>query len=100
MAGPGRVRAGGWYANDLLDNFACPSVREIVPELQHIAVGQWLPMVLRPSAKRVFVVDGFAEPPVAAVADPDRYLGVDPTAFTSLRPCSGRRTSARSQPRR
>lgn len=52
----------GWYAGDLLDNFAYPSVREIVPELQHIAVGQWLPMVPRPTAKRVFVVAGFTAP--------------------------------------
>jgi hypothetical protein len=52
----------GWYADDLLDNFARPSVREIVPDLQELEVGQWLPMVLRPSEKRSFIVDGFARP--------------------------------------
>ena len=42
-------RRGGWYANDLLDNFALPSAREIFPELQDIHVGQRLAMVPRPS---------------------------------------------------
>lgn len=52
----------GWYANDLLDNFGRPSSRVIIPELQHIEVGQWLPMTLRPSRRRSFLVDGFAAP--------------------------------------
>jgi hypothetical protein len=55
-------RRGGWYANDLLDNFALPSAREIVPELQDIHVGQWLSMVPRPSERTAFVVDSFAAP--------------------------------------
>lgn len=33
-------RRAGWYANDLLDNFGRPSSRTIIPELQHLAVGQ------------------------------------------------------------
>ncbi|MDP4507906.1 hypothetical protein [Nonomuraea turcica] len=33
----------GWYADDLLDNFARPSIREIVPELQDLRIGQWPP---------------------------------------------------------
>lgn len=52
-------RRGGWYANDLLDNFALPSAREIVPDLQDIHVGQWLPMVPRPGERTAFVVDSF-----------------------------------------
>jgi hypothetical protein len=52
----------GWYASDLLDNFARPSVRHIVPELQHIEVGQWLPWTMRPSERLSFIVDSFAEP--------------------------------------
>ena len=50
---------GGWYADDLLDNFARPSARVIVPELQDIHVGQWLAMVPRPSERTAFRVDGF-----------------------------------------
>jgi hypothetical protein len=53
-------RRGGWYANDLLDNFALPSAREILPDLQDIHVGQWLAMVPRPTERTAFVVDGFA----------------------------------------
>jgi hypothetical protein len=55
-------RRAGWYAGDLLDNFARPSVRRIVPELQDIRVGQWLSMVPWPSERTAFVVDSFAEP--------------------------------------
>ena len=55
-------RRAGWYAGDLLDNFARPSVRRIVGELQDIRVGQWLPMVPRPTERTAFVVDGFAAP--------------------------------------
>jgi hypothetical protein len=35
---------GGWYSNDLLDNLGRPSATAIVPGLQHLAVGQWVPM--------------------------------------------------------
>lgn len=34
---------GGWYSHDTLDNAGRPSARVIVPELQHIEVGQVLP---------------------------------------------------------
>jgi hypothetical protein len=52
----------GWYADDLLDNFARPSARTIIPELQDLEVGQWLPMALKPSARLSFIVDSFARP--------------------------------------
>ena len=31
----------GFYSNDLLDNFARPSLREIDPDLQKLEAGQW-----------------------------------------------------------
>ena len=34
---------------NLLDNFARPSAREIIPELQDLHIGQWLAWVPRPS---------------------------------------------------
>jgi hypothetical protein len=52
----------GWYANDLLDNFARPSARELIPELQDLHIGQWLAMVPRPSERTAFVVDSFVAP--------------------------------------
>jgi len=52
----------GWYAGDLLDNFARPSLRRIAPELQDLRVGQWLAMVPKPSERTAFVVDSFEEP--------------------------------------
>jgi hypothetical protein len=67
----GILRAG-WYADDLLDNFARPSVRRIVPELQDLHVGQWLAMVPRPSQRTAFVVDSFEEPSWLLWRSPNR----------------------------
>lgn len=39
----GCLRAG-FYSNDLLDNLGHPSARDIVPELQHLEIGLWIPM--------------------------------------------------------
>ncbi len=50
----------GWYSHDLLDNLARPSAREVVPELQHLAIGQWVPMAPgAPTASNAFRVEGF-----------------------------------------
>lgn len=38
------VNRAGWYSYDLLDNLGRPSAREIIPSLQHVAVGDLLPM--------------------------------------------------------
>jgi hypothetical protein len=65
-------RRGGWYANDLLDNFALPSAREVIPELQDIHVGQRLAMVPRPSERTAFVVDGFVAPEWVLWRTPNR----------------------------
>jgi hypothetical protein len=55
-------RRAGWYAGDLLDNFARPSIRHLVPELQDLRVGQWLSMVPNPSERTAFRVDSFEVP--------------------------------------
>jgi hypothetical protein len=34
----------GWYAYDWLDNRGRHSAEEIIPELQHLEVGDWVPM--------------------------------------------------------
>ena len=34
----------GWYSHDLLDNLARPSARKVVAELQHLEIGQPVPM--------------------------------------------------------
>jgi hypothetical protein len=54
----GCLRAG-WYSDDLLDDLAHSSAREIVPQLQDLRVGAWLPMAPTPSATSAFVVDSF-----------------------------------------
>ena len=57
----GCLRAG-WYSDDLLDDLAHSSAREIVPQLQDLQVGAWLPMAPTPSATSAFVVDSFDAP--------------------------------------
>jgi hypothetical protein len=53
----------GWYSNDLLDNLGRPSAREILPELQHLEVGQWVPMAPTPPSQTTALrVDGFEVP--------------------------------------
>jgi hypothetical protein len=54
----GCLRAG-WYSNDLLDNLAYPSANAIVPELQHLEIGQWVPMSPKPTDRSALKVDSF-----------------------------------------
>jgi hypothetical protein len=54
----GCLRAG-FYSNDLLDNLAHPSAREVLPALQHLEVGQWVSMTPTPTAETAFKVDDF-----------------------------------------
>jgi|SRR5664280_555275 len=56
----GSQRAG-WYSNDLLDNLGRPSAITIVPTLQSLEVGQWVPMSPfgPPSENTAFKVDSF-----------------------------------------
>ncbi len=49
--GSGRA---GWYSYDRIDNGGTPSARQIIPELQHVAVGDVMPWL--PGAKDGFVV--------------------------------------------
>jgi hypothetical protein len=55
----------GFYANDLLDNLGHPSARTILPEFQHLQIGQWVPMSPTPSDTTAFRVAGF---------EPNRWL--------------------------
>lgn len=54
----GCLRAG-WYSNDLLDNLAHPSAKTIMSDLQHLEVGQWVPMAPTPSDSSAFKVHSF-----------------------------------------
>jgi hypothetical protein len=51
----------GFYSNDLLDNLGRPSATTIVRELQHIEVGDWVPMSpsAAPSERTAFRVRSF-----------------------------------------
>jgi hypothetical protein len=51
----------GFYSNDLLDNLARPSATTIVPSLQHLEAGQWVPMspAATPTDRTAFKVHSF-----------------------------------------
>lgn len=51
------IKRAGWYSYDWLDNLGIPSADHIVPELQHIAVGDLIPM--SPDGKQGFWVKDF-----------------------------------------
>jgi hypothetical protein len=63
MVWPWLVQVGclkaGFYSNDLLDNFAHPSARTLIPDLQRLEVGQWVPMSPTPTELTAFKADGF-----------------------------------------
>ena len=50
----------GFYSNDLLDNLAIPSAREIIKEFEQLEVGQWVSMAPTPTEATAFRVDSFA----------------------------------------
>jgi hypothetical protein len=52
------VTRAGWYSYDLLDNLGKPSAQRIIPELQHVAVGDVIPM--SPDGKQGLRVKDFA----------------------------------------
>jgi hypothetical protein len=56
----GCLRAG-WYSNDLLDNLGRRSATTVLPEFQHLEVGQWVPMSPQspPSDRTALKVDSF-----------------------------------------
>jgi hypothetical protein len=61
---PWLVQAGclraGWYSNDLLHNLGRPSASTILPDLQHLAIGQWVPMApSRPTDRTALKVHSF-----------------------------------------
>lgn len=53
------VSRAGWYSYDLLDNLARPSAEVILPEHQHIRVGDVVPM--SPDGKQGMHVRGFQQ---------------------------------------
>jgi hypothetical protein len=56
----------GFYSYDLLDNLGRPSAGRIVPELQRLEVGAWVPMAPgTPTEETAFRVSGF---------EPNRWL--------------------------
>ncbi len=56
----GCLRAG-FYSDDLLDNYAHPSAREILLDHQRLEIGQWVPMSPTPTEATAFKVAGFEE---------------------------------------
>jgi hypothetical protein len=49
----------GFYSYDLLDNLGKPSAGRVIPELQHIEVGTWIPMSGKVAEETAFRVMAF-----------------------------------------
>jgi len=49
----------GFYSYDLLDNLGKPSAVRIIPELQHIEIGTWIPMSGKVTEETAFRVMAF-----------------------------------------
>ena len=63
---------GGFYSNDLLDNLGHPSASAIIPDLQNLEIGQWVPMSpTAPTIETAFKVDGFVVDQWLLWAKPD-----------------------------
>jgi hypothetical protein len=60
---------GGFYSNDLLDNLGHASAATVRADLQHLEVGQWIPMspASTPSEHNAFKVHSFDANRLAAV---------------------------------
>lgn len=65
-------RAGS-YSYDLLDNLGKPSADRIIPELQHIEVGTWIPMSGKVTEETAFRVRAF---------EPNRWMLWEKAAST------------------
>ncbi len=69
---PWLVQAGvtraGWYSYDLLDNLGHRSARRVIPELQHLAVGDVIPM--SPDGKQGMRVHSMDAPHSMVWGDP------------------------------
>jgi len=63
----------GFYSNDLLDNLGHPSATTIVADLQHLEIGQWIPMSASstPSDRTAFRVRSFVVETSLLWAKPD-----------------------------
>ena len=46
----------GFYSYDLLDNLGRPSARQVLPQFQHLAVGDWVPMGGKPTPATAYRV--------------------------------------------
>lgn len=86
LAQLGCTRAG-WYSYDRLDNDGVPSAQRIVPELQHVAVGDILPWT--PVDADGFVVRAVDPERALVMGDPDGWLTwalvLDPVDATTTR---------------
>jgi len=63
----------GFYSYDLLDNLGKPSADHIIPELQHIEVGTWIPMSGKVTEETAFRVRAF---------EPNRWMLWEKVAST------------------
>ena len=66
----------GFYSYDLLDNLGRPSARQILPQFQHLAVGDWVPMGGEPTPSTAYRVTRLEPGTLMLWEKPQRHLAV------------------------
>lgn len=83
----GAYPRAGWYSYDWVDNGRIPSATSIRPELQALAVGDWLPMT--PGSSAAFVVEAIDPARSLVMANRERGGVVTATFVLRRRPPHG-----------
>ena len=94
------VTRAGWYSYDLLDNLGRPSARHIIPELQHLAPGDVVPM--SPDGKQGIEVHSLQAPTSMVWSSPGETSWtwqLDPLPHGSTRLITRIRSRMRPTPR-
>ena len=94
------VTRAGWYSYDLLDNLGRPSARRIIPELQHLAPGDVVPM--SPDGKQGIEVHSMEAPTSMVWSSPGETSWtwqLDPLPHGSTRLITRIRSRMRPSPR-
>jgi len=94
------VTRAGWYSYDLLDNLGRPSARHIIPELQHLAPGDVVPM--SPDGKQGIEVHSLQAPTSMVWSSPGETSWtwqLDPLPHSSTRLITRLRSRMRPTPR-
>lgn len=71
----------GFYSYDLVDNGGRPSAERIIPEWQHVAVGDWMPMAATVNETTALQGQGLLDGRMATLGEAGKHLGLEVDAL-------------------